>query len=598
MLSAILPAAPARRSLLDAPALPWILVALAALALYAPRDLLATIDHLAVRDTDDAMRLVDVRALVEGQGWFDTIQHRFLPPGGVQSHWSRLVDAPLAAGILALSPLVGQRLAEGLVAAFWPALLMALYALMLVRGVGRNFGRRAGLLAAFMALESYGVTVQFTPGRVDHHNLQIVAVVGMGLCLVRPSLGAGLAAGALASLSLAIGLEGLPFIALAGLLLAGEWVLRGRSALAPFLGFGIGLGLASPLLFGVQTAPGLWSRPYCDALSPPWLWLAGGGLAAALLAAACDRHLPTRAARLAPLAAVGLGLGVGFAALFPACLGGPFPGMPDLVRERWLLSVNEMSPLAKFVSQGAFEALAFYAPLLIATLAATWAALRGRPEHRRFFAVAALFLWPGLLLGVTQFRGIYVASGFIPLVAGPALDRALDLARNAAAPLRPRLFAMALSMGLASPVWLAPMLLPELAGASNGASAAGKASCRSHKAIAPLAALTPGTILAPIAMGPATLLYTPHSVVAAPYHRAIPGLLAAIEGLGGGEAELRRHVEALKIDYLVLCPKEPEDSLGPQAAFATLLADGAVAAPWLEPVAVAGTELKVWRVRR
>ena len=46
--------------------------------------------------TDDAMRLVEVRDLLAGQGWFDLTQYRLSPPGGVAMHWSRLVDVPLA----------------------------------------------------------------------------------------------------------------------------------------------------------------------------------------------------------------------------------------------------------------------------------------------------------------------------------------------------------------------------------------------------------------------------------------------------------------------------------------------------------------------
>ncbi len=63
-----------------------------------------TIHHLRVPDTDDAMRLVEVRDLLAGQGWYDNVQYRFLPPGGVPSHWSRLVDAPIAGLILAFTP--------------------------------------------------------------------------------------------------------------------------------------------------------------------------------------------------------------------------------------------------------------------------------------------------------------------------------------------------------------------------------------------------------------------------------------------------------------------------------------------------------------
>lgn len=598
MLSATVSPSPATRSLLDHPALPWLLVALAALALYPPHELREIVEHLAVRDTDDAMRLVDVRALVAGQGWFDNIQHRFLPPEGVLSHWSRLVDAPMAASILVLTPLIGQKLAEGLTAALWPALLMGLYALVLHHGVRRGLGSRAGVLAVFAALELFGVTVQFTAGRVDHHNLQILAIVGAGLCLIRSGLRSGLLAGVLCALSLAIGLEGLPYVALAGLFLAGDWIGRGHPALSPFLGFGLGLGLASPLLFAAQTAPSLWSTSYCDALSPPWLWLAGGGLATALACAGLDRRLPTPGLRLATAGGLGMAVVAGFAALFPACLGGPFPGMPALVREHWLLTVNEMTSLPKFVANGKWEVLAFYPPLALAALLATWAGFRGRPEHRRHFAVCALFLWPGLVIGWFQFRGLYIASGVIPLVAGPALDRAIGVVRDASAASATKIGHLALAMGLVSPVWMVPALLSAVADPAVAEAMSGKSACRAHEAVTPLTVLAPGTVLAPIWVGPAILLYTPHSVIAAPYHRAIPGLVAAIEGLGGSEADLRRHVEARHADYVVLCPKEPEDSLGPDKAFATRLAAGEVSAPWLAPVAVPGTVLKVWRVVR
>ena len=45
--------------------------------------------------TDDAMRLVQVRDWIGGQGWFDLFQHRLDPPGA-SMHWSRVVDVPWA----------------------------------------------------------------------------------------------------------------------------------------------------------------------------------------------------------------------------------------------------------------------------------------------------------------------------------------------------------------------------------------------------------------------------------------------------------------------------------------------------------------------
>src|SRR5450759_2218463 len=90
--------------------------------------------------TDDAMRLVQVRDLIGGQGWFDLFQHRLDPPGA-SMHWSRVVDVPLAALILVLRPLIGTHGAETVTLFLWPLLLLAA-ALMLVAAIARQMSNR------------------------------------------------------------------------------------------------------------------------------------------------------------------------------------------------------------------------------------------------------------------------------------------------------------------------------------------------------------------------------------------------------------------------------------------------------------------------
>ncbi|MCJ2067998.1 hypothetical protein MKK75_04100 [Methylobacterium sp. J-030] len=572
----------------------WATAFVSLATMVPPADLWATIHHLRVPDTDDAMRLVEVRDLLAGQGWYDTVQHRFLAPGGVPSHWSRWVDAPIAGLILALTPLTGPALAEGVAAALWPLLLFGLYGSVVYRGVRNQFGSRAAVLALIAATQTFGVTIQFAAGRVDHHNLQIIAMVGLAFCMIRGGLRSGLIGGALAALSLAIGLEGLPSIAVAALFLVGDWCLRGRCALPLLLGFGLGLGLAAPLLFAGQTAPGLWTAPRCDALSPPWLWLALGGLLLAVCAAAAGERLASIRARLALAGLSGAILLAGFALAFPICLGGPFPDMPPLVRDHWLLTVNEMASLPRLIVRGQWEALVFYPVVGLATAAASGMAWCG--PQRRAWAVIALFLWPGLLLGLFQFRGLYIASGFVPLVAGAVLDRALrgDAGRLAGLP---RWGIALLGACLVSTLWMVPAVVAGTLAptARTAPDPAGAIACRSQEALAPLAALPAGTVLAPILMGPAILLHTPHGIVAAPYHRAIPGLAAALEGLGGTRADLERVLTQFGVRYLVACPARPAENLQPEPAFATRLAEGAVRSDRLVPLDLPGP-LKVWRV--
>jgi hypothetical protein len=47
-------------------------------------------------DTDDAMRLTQMHDWLAGRGWYDLLQSRVEPPRGLESHWSRPIDAGLA----------------------------------------------------------------------------------------------------------------------------------------------------------------------------------------------------------------------------------------------------------------------------------------------------------------------------------------------------------------------------------------------------------------------------------------------------------------------------------------------------------------------
>ena len=78
---------------------------------------------LRLGDTDDAMRMAQVRDLLGGQGWYDLTQHRLNPPAGTEIHWSRLVDAPIAGLILLLRPFFGAS-ADIWAAWAWPLILL------------------------------------------------------------------------------------------------------------------------------------------------------------------------------------------------------------------------------------------------------------------------------------------------------------------------------------------------------------------------------------------------------------------------------------------------------------------------------------------
>src|SRR5688572_33169513 len=48
----------------------------------------AQINAFALGDTDDNMRMMQVRGLIAGQGWYDLRQHKLNPPWGADIHRS------------------------------------------------------------------------------------------------------------------------------------------------------------------------------------------------------------------------------------------------------------------------------------------------------------------------------------------------------------------------------------------------------------------------------------------------------------------------------------------------------------------------------
>ena len=70
--------------------LAWLLLALVLLLHYWEQT------AQTLLDTDDAMRLTQMRAWLAGHGWYDLHEARLQPPQGHDTHWSRLIDVGLA----------------------------------------------------------------------------------------------------------------------------------------------------------------------------------------------------------------------------------------------------------------------------------------------------------------------------------------------------------------------------------------------------------------------------------------------------------------------------------------------------------------------
>ncbi|NMG37941.1 GtrA family protein [Chelativorans sp. ZYF759] len=586
--AAPLPAGPGTRTIDLAIA---VLVAAAVVAFHAVTGFPGLEDNGG--DNDSLLRLVQIRALMDGQGWFDLQQYRMGLEGGFPLHWSRLVDLPIALLIMAAGgvglPAAG---AEAFALTAWPALLYAA-ALFLIVDTVRRLGSEAAILPAIvLGAAALYFTGEFEPGAIDHHNIQLVLVLAMlnRLAAGDGEVANGLAAGAFAALSIAIGMETAPYVAVAGAAAAILFLVYGSRRAPLAQGFGFAFFVMTGLAFLGLVHPGAWSRASCDALSVFQLAVAAtGGLGLAAIAAIpALRERP--AGRVAGLAAIGL-LTIGVVALaFPQCLGSPYADLDPRMRELWLDHVTEAQPLFTLLSAKPFIVLSYYVTPLLGLAVALLILLRDRRPAG--LTVVAAMIAVAFLVSAWQVRGSTFA---IPL-AVIALAVGLGQLRAWAAVRGGGLASLALVGGWLAATNAAWALAGGLAGTAFSAQppAADEtvSSCYARADHAALAALSAGTVLAVSNLGAAILANTDHRVFAGPYHRNQAGNLFALAAQMAPAETARGLLGAHGVDYVAICPGNTETAFladrSPDGLLAGLAA-GRVP-DWLAPLSGAADE--------
>lgn len=546
------------------------------------------LDMLAISDNDDIMRMLSVRDLLAGQGWFDTVQYRILPPEGLPMHWSRYVDAAIAGLIGAAASFVPMAEAEAFALVAWPSLLLA--ALILLTGRGARSALSAGAAAlAVVAIMAWPVTAYtyFRPARLDHHNLQILLMTAMVLTLVRPGppMRLGVAGGLLAALSLAVGLETVPLIGLAGIVLAARALRSPDADGTHLLGFALTLAPASLALFAGQTAPHAWLVSHCDQLSPPTLSLALVAAAASTSLVVLARGVSRAAGVLGFAAFLGAGLALAAPVLRP-CLAGPYAVLPPEVMQL-LPTIREVRPAHWFLVNGPAVFFANVAPAIGAVLTASGVLLfrrladRAGPGEARVVGTLLVLAAVPLAGSFVQVRLIVLTAPAVPMLAGYALAALLAEWR------RHGVAAAGLALGVVVTATLLPPALYDAARALRPApvpawtgTSVPYGSCRKPGPIRTLAVLPEGTILSPINLGAPILLLTGHSAVSGPYHRRPEAIANGIVPFDADRSGLLEAMDASGADYLLLCRGV---AYGDGRSFAADLATG-MPTPGLVPV--------------
>jgi len=539
----------------------WVtvtLVWLAAVVLLVATSLLPPDAKPLLADTDDAMRMATAADLLDGQPWQDTVVHRDNAPFGAPLHWSRLIDAPLA-GLIALFRPTGH---PDLAALVWPLLL-----LLPLLALSELWGRRIagpGQTAAALVLPllSMPLLAEFSPGRVDHHNVQILLLAGLSLALTdsHRHRASAIAAGFLAAASIAIGLETLPFVVLSIALVALLWAFDPLTWKSAAVWFALPLFAGTAALAALALPADQFGVAACDAISIVYVLATGLACLVLLALAALSEALKTLPTRLLVLATLGaLSLGV-LTLFYPQCLAGPYaqldPRMAALFSE-----IGEARPLWLFFEDNPASATGAILPPAVALLVAPWRLRRTRGDERLAWLVLLAFLAVATLMTIVQIRGARLAAFF----AVPAGVWAISAARErylAKGGLQGAGLLVATWLVFASVIhnvvvigldqWLPK---PAVAGASEFTVA--RLTCFEPEVFATLAALDPGIAVAPPELGPHILHYTRHAVVSAGFHRNVEGTLDARAFFRGNEDEARRIAAERNIRYVVGCPTVP-----------------------------------------
>ncbi|MGE0675210.1 MAG: hypothetical protein AB7O64_19380 [Methylibium sp.] len=554
-------------------------------------------------DSDDALRLVEVRELIAGAPWFDTTTLALGGDAGLVSHWSRLVDLPLALLLAGLRLVLPETAAELALRAMWPLIVLAPMLWVLALALDRACGRVAAGIGLALAVMSPLGLYQFDPGRIDHHNVMIAATVSAALMMWAwpKSRTCWTAAGALCALALAVGYEALaPVAVVAGVGVV--WGLADREQARAARALVVGLAVTLAAAFVLTVSPTRWFEIRCDGLSLNLVVLAAIGAAGVVVAFNAGGLATWH--RIGVLAAAGFsGLGIG-GWLEPVCLAGPMAQLPPALGPIWLDLVVETRSVLLEPFLGKFD----QAPAVAVFLAAAVAAQAARVRRGRSWADMALLVMVAAFAVLALWQHRFMAYGsfmaVVPLAmwcAGLGGWRGLQPATVRIAAVV--LVSQAFLLGIFKQVDIAAGVAYAKPAVGRGEMIANGMACLSMPALKTLGALPPGLFAAHIDLGAHLAAVTRHRALAGPYHRIGDAIIANHEIFAARSPEAAaRLLAAWNVDYVVTCRGLDGPLARSKAWQGTLGADlvAGRAPPYLVPVPLADRDslYNVWRVER
>ena len=478
-----------------------------------------------------------------------------------------------------------------------PLLPMAAAMMAAAVAARRLIAPQAFGLAVAILLCAHSARSMWSPLRIDHHGWQLALLAWAIAALVDPKRARGGAVvGVATALSLVIGLEMLPYLAIIGACLVLLWVRDGGEArrLATY-----GASLAGGCAIGFVLFASYANRaPVCDALSPVWLSaMVGAGAGAVLLSLIRAESWRLRLG----LAAIGGALVAGlFAWTWPACLGPLEQASPEL-KSLWLDNVREARPLYRHGVQTAIVVAALPVMGLVGYGLMLW---RERRDPARLalwgaaaapaLAAALMLLWQSRAGPSAQLLAVPGATALGWVLIPQLRSTKLMLARVAGTVIAFLLVSGILPQQAAS---LIPQKSRPVLKTVNRANAL----CPSLAGLRGVAQQPKGNVLTSVDLGPRLIAVTHHNAVAGPYHRNAADIVDVMRAFRGTADNAKATIDRRRIDYVLVCPMLSETTIYMTAApkgFYSQLNRGQVPS-WLTPVALPkGSPYRMWRVVR
>ena len=504
------------------------------------------------QDSDDIMRYIQIRDWLNGQSWFDTDQYRLGLANGTDMHWSRLPDIPIALLALFFEMFMSQDKALHLAAAIWPPILGL--GVLAILNLGTNYIASPPLLkptrlaALSLGLVFIALIGRFNPGSIDHHNIQLILILGSIVWLIKSqSFKHGFFSGVCAGIAIAIGPEIYPFVGLIGLFVACDWAWLGEARRHRSLGFGLGFSIALTALFVSTVRPSDWSIVYCDQLSNVTVIIAIiGGLGLSL----STRFTSSKPAliRLVCLSVVGISCLL-FLTLFASqCIGNPLNDLSEIMHIYWLNNITEAKPLLSEKSEILFAVPYRIGTAVVAFLVLLWSFFNKR--FQSYWVLFSILLFASIIFTLYQVRFYIFAQmmAILPLSYWIAERYQTGKSKENNIAYLGAIF-LSLPLFLALPGFL---MKPSENETSKDVS---QVNCLPDELITRLNQFSDRVIFTQSNSGPTLLKLTHHRVLNANYHRNVDGIEIVIRINSSAMDDAKTLIKRNKIGLVLSCEK-------------------------------------------